>query len=79
MNRYLLCAALLLPLAGCATEGNSRHAEEAHQYAVDYCEREGGEVHDRQTGDTTRQYCHLIEGRVVEVNTLYRTEGLRNY
>ncbi|MGP9665160.1 DUF333 domain-containing protein [Halomonas sp. AOP22-C1-8] len=78
MKRYLLSAMLLLPLAGCATEGSSRNAEEAHRYAVEYCEREGGEVRSRESGGTQRDYCHLVEGRVVEVNMLYRTEGLRN-
>ncbi|WP_447893678.1 DUF333 domain-containing protein [Vreelandella sp. GE22] len=45
--------------------------------AVNYCEREGGEVRTRDGSDDGRQYCHLMEGRVIEVNQLYRSEGLR--
>lgn len=78
MARYGLLALIAIALAGCTTQGTADGAQEAHRYAVEYCEREGGEVRSRESGGTQRDYCHLVEGRVVEVNMLYRTEGLRN-
>ncbi|HCR97557.1 MULTISPECIES: DUF333 domain-containing protein [Halomonas] len=78
MARYGLLALIAIALAGCSTQGTVDGAQEAHRYAVEYCEREGGEVRRRESGGTQRDYCHLVEGRVVEVNMLYRTEGLRN-
>ncbi|WP_447553332.1 DUF333 domain-containing protein [Vreelandella sp. EE22] len=76
MIRYSWPAVLLVVLTGCAAQG-SNGQEQAQEIAVNYCEREGGEVVTRQEGSTSRQYCHLVEGRVVEVNRLYRGEGLR--
>ncbi|MCS2609177.1 DUF333 domain-containing protein [Halomonas dongshanensis] len=84
MTRFHATTLAALPLvalllSGCSTLTSEQNAQEAQRYAVAYCEREGGEVHTRETSDGTRQYCHLMEGRVVEVNMLYRTEGLRPY
>ncbi|WP_447926331.1 DUF333 domain-containing protein [Vreelandella sp. EE27] len=76
MIRYSVGAVLLVALAGCAAPG-SNGAEQAQEMAVNYCEREGGEVRTRDGNDDGRQYCHLMEGRVIEVNQLYRSEGLR--
>ncbi|MFG6668713.1 DUF333 domain-containing protein [Halomonas sp. HNIBRBA4712] len=76
MMRQCSFIVILALLAGCAASGAS-DVDQAQQIAVDYCEREGGEVVTRQEGTTSRQYCHLIEGRVIEVNRLYRAEGLR--
>lgn len=78
MIRNILFIALLAALTGCASQ-DVGGADQAQQIAVDYCKREGGEVVTRQEGDTMRQYCHLMEGRVIEVNRLYRGEGLRTY
>ncbi|WNL43532.1 DUF333 domain-containing protein [Halomonas sp. PAMB 3264] len=75
MIRYGLILVLLALMGGCATQ-NSSGQDQAQQLAVDFCEREGGEVETRQESYTMRQYCHLMEGRVIEVNRLYRAEGL---
>ncbi|WP_172116217.1 DUF333 domain-containing protein [Halomonas hibernica] len=77
MVRYGLLVLIGMALAGCATQGTTDNAEQAQQIAVNYCEQEGGEVRAHQEAGETRQYCHLLEGRVVEVNLLYQTEGLR--
>ncbi|MBZ5486498.1 DUF333 domain-containing protein [Halomonas aquamarina] len=77
MVRYGLLGLIGMALAGCAAQGTTGGAEQAQQIAVDYCEQEGGEVRTRQEAGKARQYCHLVEGRVVEVNLLYQTEGLR--
>lgn len=77
MARYGLLVLIGMALAGCSTQGTTAGAEQAQQIAVNYCEQEGGEVRARQEAGETRQYCHLLEGRVVEVNLLYQTEGLR--
>ncbi|MFI0471630.1 DUF333 domain-containing protein [Halomonas sp. HMF6819] len=53
--------------------------DQAQKIALNFCEREGGEVITRQEGAGSRQYCHLMEGRVVEVNRYYRGEGLTPY
>jgi putative hemolysin len=77
MARYGLLVLIGMALAGCSTLGTADGANQAQQVAVNYCEQEGGEVRSRQEAGKTRQYCHLLEGRVVEVNLLYQTEGLR--
>ncbi|UYF98687.1 DUF333 domain-containing protein [Halomonas sp. GD1P12] len=75
MIRYSLLLASLIMLSGCTSPGLEGD-DQSQQIAVDFCEREGGEVATRQESDTMRQYCHLMEGRVIEVNRLYRAEGL---
>ncbi|MCP1315338.1 MULTISPECIES: DUF333 domain-containing protein [unclassified Halomonas] len=74
MVRIALAIAALALLAGCTTAGQPD--TQAQKIAEDFCQREGGEVKARDEGGTTRQYCHLTEGRVIEVHQFYRAGGL---
>lgn len=76
MRRINLSIFLFALLAGCTTTSGTNRDTQSQRVAENFCEREGGEVRTRGEGQAARQYCHLVEGRVVEVNQFYRAGGL---